>query len=390
MALHCITSETPTTASSCSTEPLYDNCPPFTQRGRAREEVKEGRGASPAVIRLPGPCSPPPRRAPAVNEAPTRVGGGRGTGAWPDHSHCSRRGGLGRQDREAEPGPRITNTVRGGGGGGAGEWEGGCGAEDTAHLNQSEEHSSALSLYDNLPGADTPGSLPQVFDMETRVQEPRQGSPAWPPEQIRALMESEAVSDDKSGIQRQNPDQDAEHEREPRPDSGSCGFERTETLQLQASPPQNLVAASSPQPSPSERRVPWPRADAQRPEQPPWCPRVPPPVPLADPSASALRSLLTSLQQQIGRQREEYEARILGLEQRNGELQAEVVRLKTNLTQQRSWYHAVRSKIEESERSRAAAELRNATLQKEMEQFFDTFGELNNEAKKTEYIVNSF
>lgn len=64
--------------------------------------------------------------------------------------------------------------------------------------------------------------------------------------------------------------------------------------------------------------------------------------------------------------------------------------MKTNLTQQRSWYRAVQAKIDESERSRAAAELRNATLQKEMEQFFDTFGELNNEAKKTEYIVNSF
>ncbi|XP_037317379.2 uncharacterized protein LOC119210948 [Pungitius pungitius] len=369
MALHCITSETPTTASSCSTEPLYDNCPPFTQRGRAREEEKEGRAASPAVIRLPGPCSPAPRRAPAVNAGPTRAGGGRGTGAWPDHSHCSRGGGLGRRDREAEPGPRTTNPARGGGGG-AGERGGGCGAEDTAHQNQSDQHSSALSLYDNLPV-----SLPQVFDMETRVQEPRQGPPAWPPEQIQALMESEAV----------NPDQDAEREREPEPDSGSCGFKRTETLQLQAWPPQNLVTSSSPQPSPSQRRVPWPRA-----EQPPWCPRVPPPLPLADPSASALRSLLTSLQQQIARQREEYEARILGLEQRNGELQAEVVLLKTNLTQQRSWYRAVRSKIQESERSRAAAELRNATLQKEMEQFFDTFGELNNEAKKTDYIVNSF
>lgn len=68
----------------------------------------------------------------------------------------------------------------------------------------------------------------------------------------------------------------------------------------------------------------------------------------------------------------------------------EVVRLKTNLAQQRHWYHVVQAKIVESERARAAAELHNATLQKEMEQFFDTFGELNNEAKKTEFIVKSF
>lgn len=78
------------------------------------------------------------------------------------------------------------------------------------------------------------------------------------------------------------------------------------------------------------------------------------------------------------------------LEQRNEELQLEVVRLKTNLVQQRHWYQAVQAKIVESEKARAVAELRNATLQREMEQLFDTFGELNNEAKKTECIVKSF
>lgn len=81
---------------------------------------------------------------------------------------------------------------------------------------------------------------------------------------------------------------------------------------------------------------------------------------------------------------------MISLEQRNEDLQVEVVRLKTNLAQQRQWYQAVQAKIMESERARATAELRNATLQKEMEQFFDTFGELNNEAKKTECIVKSF
>lgn len=78
------------------------------------------------------------------------------------------------------------------------------------------------------------------------------------------------------------------------------------------------------------------------------------------------------------------------LEKRNEELQVEVVRLKTNLAQQRHWYQVVQAKIVESERTRASAELRNGTLQREMEQFFDTFGELNNEAKKTECIVKSF
>lgn len=80
----------------------------------------------------------------------------------------------------------------------------------------------------------------------------------------------------------------------------------------------------------------------------------------------------------------------LSLEQRNQELQVEVVQLKTTLAQQRRWYQAVQDRFAESESAGAAAERRNATLQREMEQFLDAFGELNNEAKKTEWIVKSF
>ncbi|XP_054454166.1 uncharacterized protein LOC129090543 [Anoplopoma fimbria] len=393
MELHCITTDTPTTTSSCSTDPLYDNCPPFARRVRAREKEMESRVVCPAVTRLPGPCSPLSGLAPAVDEVPTLVGGGRGTGVWPDHSYCSWRGGLGRPGLEAELSPCKINSVRPQGR--AAEWGGSWGAEDRAHLNQSEEHSSALSLYDNLPEADTDTAdrLQEVFDMETSYQEHWQGQTcqAWAPELIQGLMDSEGLSEDKSTrIQQQNPDQDKKHEQDPELDSGSCGFKQRDHLQLPKSTLQQHGTASSPQLSQTECKVLWPPADTQYPEQPCWSPRVPPPVPLADPSASALRSILTSLQQQIGRQREEYETRIVSLEQRNEELQLEVIRLKTNLTQQRHWYQAIQAKIEDSERTRATAELRNATLQKEMEQYFDTFGELNNEAKKTEYIVKSF
>ena len=78
------------------------------------------------------------------------------------------------------------------------------------------------------------------------------------------------------------------------------------------------------------------------------------------------------------------------LEQRNEELQSQLRGLRANLSQQRRWYQAVQAKIQESERARAAAEARNATIQREMDQFFDTFGELNNEARKAERIVRSF
>ncbi|XP_058506333.1 uncharacterized protein LOC131472877 [Solea solea] len=402
MELHCLPAETPTTASSCSTDRLYDNCPPFAQRGRARPKKMESRVLCPAVTRLTGPCGPLSALSPAVAEVPTLDGA---PGSWPDHSYCSWVEGLGRRGWVAGLGPGI-NTGRGG------EQRGGGAVEDRAHLNQSpnpsqsEQHRSALSLYDNIPDAVTPNNPREIFEIETSFQEHAQEQmcQAWAPEQIQGQMESEGVSKDKSpwssceiiltesGFceQDQNPDQEKKQEQEPESDSRSQGFNQHDQthLQLQISP--HVPTERSPQLCPADCQALWPPAEAHNLEQPSWSPRVPPPVPLADPSASALRSLLTSLQQQIVRQREEYEERISSLEQRNEELQVEVVRLKTNLTQQRHWYQAIQAKIVESERARAAAELRNATLQKEMEQFFDTFGELNNEAKKTEYIVNGF
>lgn len=326
MELHCLPTETPTSASSCSTDPLYDNCPPFAQRGRAREKEMESRVVCPAVTRLPGPCSPLPGLVPAVAEVPTLVGGGRGPGAWPDHSYCSWREGLGRQDWEAELGPGIN---RAGGGERGGEQGGSWGQEDRANLNQtpspsqSEEHRSALSLYDNLPDAVTTDSLQEVSDMETNFQEPLQEHmyQACAPEQIQGLPEDEGVSEEKSPWSSceiilsesrfSNPDQysdeDKKHEQAPELDSGA---DLMLNLQLLMPTPQPLTANSPPL-SQTGCQALWSSFEAQEPEQSSWAPRVPPPVPLADPSASALRSLLTSLQQQIVRQREEYEEKII-------------------------------------------------------------------------------
>lgn len=273
----------------------------------------ESRDVCPAVTRLLGPCSSLPGLAPAVAKVQTVVGGGRGPGTWPDHIYSSCRGGLGRQGWEAKMVPGI-NSARGGERGG----ELGCSldTEDRAHLNQSpsssqsEEHRSALSLYDNLPDAATNDSLQDFFDMETDLQA------AWTPDRIQGLVEGDAVSEEKSSWSSceiilakscsGNQDQDKGREQEPELDSGSCGFMHP---QLPMPHPQGLTE-SPPQLCQTMSQAPWPPAAAQLPKQPSWPPRVPPPVPLADPSASALRSLLTSLQQQIVRQREEYEVRI--------------------------------------------------------------------------------
>ncbi|XP_072295251.1 uncharacterized protein [Eucyclogobius newberryi] len=345
MELHCLPVQTPT-GSSCSTDAIYDNCLPHVQR--KKDSHMERRVQQPTA---PAPCGPRPGLVPAVALGPTVTSGAGGPGLWPDHSYCSWRGALGHPGYGAELGAR------------GGDTEQGIlrRALDRAPLKRSPspslstEHRSALSFYDNIPEAVTPNNL-SVFAMETQEHM----SQAWAPQQVQGLPEPEEESLERSPW-------------------SSCEIILPESKDLDLIPDQDPEVCSQ-----VCQTEPWPSEKA------PESVRQPPPVPVADPSASALRSVLTSLQQQIIRQRDEYEERITSLENRNEELQVEVIRLKTNLAQQRHWYQIVQAKIIESEKARAAAEQRNAALQREMEQFFDTFGELNKEAKKTEYIAKSF
>ncbi|KAM9451438.1 rho GTPase-activating protein 24 isoform 2-T2 [Clarias gariepinus] len=110
-----------------------------------------------------------------------------------------------------------------------------------------------------------------------------------------------------------------------------------------------------------------------------------------DPTSSqAIQCLLVGLRQQMARQKAEYEAKINRLEQRNEALQGQVAGLRATLEQQRRSVSVTEIKMRNMERARADADRRNAALQQEMEQFFDTFGELNSEAQKTERIIQSF
>ncbi|KAM9306451.1 rho GTPase-activating protein 24 isoform 2-T3 [Pholidichthys leucotaenia] len=91
---------------------------------------------------------------------------------------------------------------------------------------------------------------------------------------------------------------------------------------------------------------------------------------------SALHSLVASLKQEMHKQKMEYEARIKSLEQRNLELEAEMVNLHEELDQERKKYTMVEIKLRNAERAKDDAERRNQMLQKEMEQFFSTFSDL--------------
>ncbi|XP_015195665.1 rho GTPase-activating protein 24 isoform X2 [Lepisosteus oculatus] len=99
---------------------------------------------------------------------------------------------------------------------------------------------------------------------------------------------------------------------------------------------------------------------------------------------SALHSLVASLKQEMLKQKTEYETRLKSLENRNLDLEAEMVSLHEELDQERKKYTMVEIKLRNAERAKKDAEKRNETLQKEMEQFFSTFGELTVEPRRPE------
>ncbi|NXH48527.1 RHG24 protein, partial [Dicaeum eximium] len=105
-------------------------------------------------------------------------------------------------------------------------------------------------------------------------------------------------------------------------------------------------------------------------------------VPNSTNNHSALHSLVSSLKQEMAKQKLEYETRIKSLEQRNLTLETEMMALHEELDQERKKFTMVEIKMRNAERAKEDAEKRNDMLQKEMEQFFSTFGELTVESRR--------
>lgn len=107
-------------------------------------------------------------------------------------------------------------------------------------------------------------------------------------------------------------------------------------------------------------------------------------------SQNPLQCLVVGLKHQISNQKANYEAKIKSLEHQNTKLESEIKELHSHLDLQRKCYDIGEIKMRNAERARRDAERRNEMLQREMEQFFDTFGDLTSEVKKTARIVNNF
>ncbi|XP_022594409.1 rho GTPase-activating protein 24-like [Seriola dumerili] len=87
-------------------------------------------------------------------------------------------------------------------------------------------------------------------------------------------------------------------------------------------------------------------------------------------------SLLAELQKQMAQQKAEYQARIQRLERCNDVLERQVAVLRVTLEQQKRSQSVAEIKIRNMERAKADADRRNSTLQRDMELFFQMYGEI--------------
>lgn len=96
-----------------------------------------------------------------------------------------------------------------------------------------------------------------------------------------------------------------------------------------------------------------------------------------------LAKLLTKLKQELKMQRISYESCICKLEESCSRYQCQVGSLEEELDQEKKKLHMLEIRLRNSERAHQDAESRNVHLQKEMEDFFKTLGDLTTGAART-------
>ncbi|XP_037637348.1 rho GTPase-activating protein 22 isoform X4 [Sebastes umbrosus] len=96
-----------------------------------------------------------------------------------------------------------------------------------------------------------------------------------------------------------------------------------------------------------------------------------------------LANMLAELKQELKKQRTSYETCIRKLEESCSKYQSQVNRLEEELDQEKKKFHMLEIRLRNSERAHEDAENRNVLLQKEMEEFFQTLGDLTTGATRT-------
>lgn len=93
--------------------------------------------------------------------------------------------------------------------------------------------------------------------------------------------------------------------------------------------------------------------------------------------------VVTELKQELKSQRKNYETRIRKLEESCSKYQSQVTRLEEELDQEKKKLSMLEIRLRNSERAHQDAEKRNILLQKEMEDFFKTLGDLTTGTTRT-------
>ncbi|XP_071386548.1 rho GTPase-activating protein 22 [Centroberyx affinis] len=96
-----------------------------------------------------------------------------------------------------------------------------------------------------------------------------------------------------------------------------------------------------------------------------------------------LTNLVCELKQELKMQRTSYETCIRKLEESCSKYQSQVCRLEEELDQEKKRFHMLEIRLRNSERAHQDAENRNILLQKEMEEFFKTLGDLTTGTART-------
>uniref|UniRef100_A0A672LD25 Rho GTPase activating protein 22 n=1 Tax=Sinocyclocheilus grahami TaxID=75366 RepID=A0A672LD25_SINGR len=96
----------------------------------------------------------------------------------------------------------------------------------------------------------------------------------------------------------------------------------------------------------------------------------------ANESPSSLVSVVAELKEELRKQKQTYESRIKKLEESSSARCAQMERLEQEMEQERKRKRMLEIKLRNSERAREDAENRNRLLEKEMEDFFSTLGDL--------------
>ncbi|KAK9541600.1 hypothetical protein VZT92_001632 [Zoarces viviparus] len=96
-----------------------------------------------------------------------------------------------------------------------------------------------------------------------------------------------------------------------------------------------------------------------------------------------ITNMLTELKQELKKQRTSYETSICKLEESCSKYQSQVNSLEEELDQEKKKFHMLEIRLRNSERAHQDAENRNILLQKEMEEFFKTLGDLTTGATWT-------